>query len=78
MNLSTVTIVLEFKFCYVLQTNSAVVVLAEEAESKSSAEKDAKKAESSSAKNVLHKVQTQVESLQKKISGMSVGVQKYV
>jgi len=49
--------------------DSAVMLLADEAGSKKS---------SASAKDVLHKVQSQLESLQKKISNVNTGIQKYV
>jgi len=56
------------------------VVLAEEANSKSSApaKKVLQKEESPSGKNVLHKVQLQLESLQKKINDVNKDTQKYV
>ena len=56
------------------------MVLAEEANSKSSApaKKVLQKEESPSGKNVLHKVQLQLESLQKKINDVNKDTQKYV
>ena len=56
------------------------MVLAEEANSKSSApaKKVLPKEESPSGKNVLHKVKLQLESLQKKINDVNKDTQKYV
>jgi len=58
----------------------AVVVLAEEVEIKSSVspKKSLQKGESPSGKIVLQKMQSQLESLKKKINSVNGDVQKYV